>query len=185
MLVIGLLLRCPPLNPPPKGWPPVSGCPFGPPRPDYSLGQPNGEALIVAGNVLVPGFLASRRRRKAIGRLRSLVAREETGRICSGIDRSHGYAAPRVVISSRARSLRMSSRTKSRLYPLVGVAVVVALLVTAVCMTSQPPLTNALVAADAAGPTKPADDKEMPAKESAPSPRKSRSRASRAPPTCL
>ena len=62
----------------------------------------------------------------------------------------------------------MSSRTQSRLYSIVGVAVVVALLVTIVSMTAQRPLTNALVAADAAGPTKPADNKEMPAKESAP-----------------
>ena len=53
----------------------------------------------------------------------------------------------------------MSSRTKSRFYPIVGVAVVVALLVTAISMTSQPPLA----AADAAGPIKAAAKKEKPA----------------------
>ncbi len=59
----------------------------------------------------------------------------------------------------------MSSRTKFHLYPLVGVAVLIALLVTAACMTSQPPLANSLAAADNGDKTKPADGKEKPAQE--------------------
>ncbi len=61
----------------------------------------------------------------------------------------------------------MFSRTKSRLYPLIGVVALVALLVTGACMTSQPPLVNALAAADAGGKTKPVDDQEKPAKQAA------------------
>ncbi len=43
----------------------------------------------------------------------------------------------------------MSSHIKSRLYPFVGVIVLVALLVTTICMTFQRPLANTLAAAEA------------------------------------
>ena len=80
----------------------------------------------------------------------------------------------------------MSSRTKFRLYPLVGAAVLMALLVTAACMTSQPPLANALAAADAGDKIKPADAAKARRATPAPRPpRKSRPRTSRAPPRCL
>ena len=63
----------------------------------------------------------------------------------------------------------MSSRTRSRLYPLVGVATLMALLVTAACLTSQPPLANTLAAADAGGKAKPADSQGKSAEQSTPS----------------
>jgi len=62
----------------------------------------------------------------------------------------------------------MSSHTKSHLYPLAGVAVLVALLATAACMTSQPPIPNALAATDAGGQAKPVADKEKPAADAVP-----------------
>ena len=49
----------------------------------------------------------------------------------------------------------MSSRIKSRLYTLLGVFLVLTMLVTAACMTSQPPLPNALAAADTDGKARP------------------------------
>ena len=59
----------------------------------------------------------------------------------------------------------MSSRSKHRFYPLVGVAVLLTLLVTAACMTSQPPVATAVAAADAGDKTRPAGDQAKPAQE--------------------
>ena len=56
----------------------------------------------------------------------------------------------------------MSNRTQSRLYPLVGVVAVVALLVTGACMTSQPPLINVVAATDTGDKASPAADAEKP-----------------------